>query len=139
MGYFLVYVSAATHLFSRDELDEILTQSYANNARLGISGALLYKGGNVMQVLEGEKSAVETLYAKIARDPRHTGLITVLAGEQSDRQFADWSMAFRDLNEGQARATPGYSEFLNTRLTSDEFASNPTLARKLLSSFKSTM
>ena len=139
MLYYLVYVSSATGLYSRADLDTILAQSHANNARLDISGALLYKDGNLMQVLEGERTAVEGLYATISRDPRHHGAIRILDGTQSNRQFAGWSMAFRDLNAPVPPGTAGYSDFLNTRLSSTEFAANPSLCQSLLNSFKKTM
>ena len=109
MNYFLVYVSSATTLFSRSDLEDILVKSNQNNFRLGVSGALLYKGGNLMQVLEGDKSAVRTSYTKIGKDPRHSGLMVIWDGLQEERQFPSWSMAFRDLNAPESHATPGYS------------------------------
>ncbi len=56
MIYFLVYVSSATTLFSRSDLEDILVKSNQNNSRLGVSGALLYKGGNLMQVLRATRA-----------------------------------------------------------------------------------
>ena len=50
----LVYVSAARKLFDEAELSALLTQCRANNARLGVTGVLLYADGNFMQALEGE-------------------------------------------------------------------------------------
>lgn len=135
MDHCLVYVSSATTLWSETELDEILTTSRRNNARLGISGMLLYKGGNVMQVLEGDETRVRALFAKIAADPRHHGLITVW-DDPEPRQFTDWTMAFRDLNRADAHATPGYSEFLNTPLTAPAFATDPGTCQRLLNTFK---
>ena len=138
MTFFLVYVSSASTLFSRPELDDILRTSRQNNTRLGISGALLYRGGNLMQVLEGDEAPVRALYGRIERDPRHRGLITLLSGEQEGRQFPDWSMAFRDLDAGPS-GLPGFSDFLNTPLTSSEFGADPSLAQKLLLSFKQSL
>ncbi len=54
MVYFLLYVSSATNLFSRKDLDVILDMSRRNNTALAVSGILLYKDGNLMQLLEGE-------------------------------------------------------------------------------------
>jgi hypothetical protein len=139
MMHFLVYVSSAVTGFSRSELVELLEQSGENNARLSISGMLLYKDGNIMQVLEGEREDVQTLYAKIGRDPRHKGLLVLLEGALETRQFPGWSMAFRDLNAADVRATPGYSEFLNTPLTAAEFSSDPTRCQRLLRTFKQSM
>lgn len=52
-----------------------------NNERAGITGMLLYKDGNFMQLLEGEKEAVLRLHKNIIVDPRHKGFLTLLQGE----------------------------------------------------------
>ena len=139
MLYSLVYVSSAVTLFSSAELVALLDQSRANNTRLGISGMLLYKDGNTMQLLEGERDTVLALYGRIAADPRHHGLLRLLEGPTDTRQFADWSMAFRDLSAPDAHEIPGYSEFLNTPLTGVEFSANPTKCQRLLTTFKRSM
>jgi len=68
--FHLVYVSSAVEPFSKTELVELLHVARANNERLGITGMLLYRDGNFMQVLEGEEPVVRDLYARIERDPR---------------------------------------------------------------------
>ena len=137
--FFLVYVSSAVKPFPPAELLDLLATSRQHNSQLGITGMLLYKDGNFMQVLEGEEDAVRTLYVKIGADPRHRGLITVSKGPLAERQFSDWSMAFRDLGAADALLTPGYNEFLNTPLTGEEFLSNPTRCQKLLMMFKKNL
>jgi FAD-dependent sensor of blue light len=139
MVYYLVYVSSTITPLSRSELVDLLAKSRANNSRLGITGMLLYKDGNVMQVLEGQAQNVRALYAKISRDPRHKGLIVLIDGEADARQFPDWSMAYRDLSDAEVLAMPGYSEFLNAPLTGAEFASDPSRCQRLLRTFKQTM
>jgi Sensors of blue-light using FAD len=137
--FFLVYVSSAVKPFLQSELLDLLAKSRENNARLGITGMLLYKDGNFMQALEGEEGAVQALYARIGRDPRHRGLLTLLQGPLEERQFPEWSMGFRDLNAADVLSTPGYSEFLNTPLMGKEFSSDPTRCQKLLLTFKRNM
>jgi len=137
--YFLVYVSSVIKPFSPDEVNALLVASHRNNTAMGITGMLLYKDGNVMQVLEGEEEAVQKLYAKIGDDPRHRGLLTLIEGPLAERQFPDWSMGFRDLAAADVSALPGYNEFLNTPLTGLEFSSNPTRCQKLLTTFKKSM
>ena len=139
MIYSLIYVSSATALLSESELNEILATSRENNARSSISGMLLYKDGNLMQVLEGEESAVRVLYAKITADDRHRGHMVLWDGYESSRQFSDWSMAFRNLNRTESVDTPGYSEFLNTPLTDSVFVTNATACQRLLSTFRRSM
>jgi len=70
----LVYVSSAVTPFSSTELADLLTVSHQNNLPAGITGMLLYKDGNVMQVLDGEEPAVLELYTRIGRDPRYRGV-----------------------------------------------------------------
>jgi hypothetical protein len=137
--YYLLYASSASRPFSEAELLELLAKARENNARLDITGMLLYKDGNFMQALEGEESAVKALYEKISRDPRHKGVLSFIQGRTAERQFPDWSMAYRNLNDPEALNTPGYSEFLSSQLTGDEFAVDPTRCQKLLLTFKENL
>lgn len=137
--FFLVYVSIAAEPSSGEDLNTLLTTSRKNNASLGVTGMLLYKDGNFMQVLEGEEDTVRGLYQKITTDTRHRGEITLLEDYTDGRQFSDWSMGFRNLNSPEARAVPGYSEFLNSPLTGREFSGNPSRSQKLLLTFGRTM
>ena len=81
------------------ELVELLESIRPKNDDLGLTGMLLYSGGNVIQTLEGPEESVEKVFASIETDPRHTG-ITVLQREQIEtRSFPEWSMGFRNLSE----------------------------------------
>ena len=135
----LIYASSATQPFGPSELHELLRVSRSNNERLGVTGMLLFKDGNFMQVLEGEREAVRTLFDRIGRDPRHKGVLVLRHAQQEHRDFSEWSMAFADLGSEQARAVPGYSEFLNTALTARPFSENPSLAHRLLRTFRRTI
>ncbi|CAN5591030.1 MAG: BLUF domain-containing protein [Actinomycetota bacterium] len=135
----LTYVSSAVRPFSREELDELLAVSRENNARLGITGMLLYKDGNFMQVLEGDEGEVRALYGKISSDPRHGGEMTLHKSHSDGRSFPDWTMGFQNLDSPEARSSPGYSEFLNSPLTGQEFSNNPSRSQKLLLTFKRSM
>ncbi len=134
--FFLVYVSSAVKEFSQPELLELMRKSSGNNAKRNITGMLLFKDGNFMQVLEGPESAVKEVHAIISKDPRHKGLITLLKGQQKERQFPTWSMGFRNLNEPSLKDDPAYSEFMNASFTGEEYITNPTHCRKLLLTFK---
>jgi hypothetical protein len=138
MAYQLVYVSSASSPLTRPELDDILRTSHRKNAALGVSGALLYAGGNWMQVLEGEESAVESLFESINADPRHHGVLVLIRGHQQPRQFREWSMAFGDLDLVGADATD-YSDFLRRPSASAEFGAQPGAAQKLLLSFRKSL
>jgi hypothetical protein len=135
---FLIYVSIATDPFAQKDLVDLLTVSRRNNTADGITGLLLFKEGKFMQLLEGEKEAVDRLFEKIKSDPRHGNVITLLSGEQDGRGFADFSMGFQNLDDPSVRSLPGYSPYLDTPLSADAFSDDPTNAQRLLRIFKRT-
>jgi hypothetical protein len=134
----VTYVSSAVVPFTPSALRALLEKCVSHNRLRDVTGMLLYKDGNFMQVLEGEEKAVRAVHNISAKDPRHRDLLTLLQGETPGRQFPAWSMGFRDL--GADLDNPeGYSEFLNLPLTGSEFNSDPTKAQQLLLCFKKSM
>lgn len=135
----LVYVSSATEPFSPAELVTLLEKARRNNAAIDVTGMLLYKNGNFMQAIEGDDVVINELHARIQRDPRHRGMITLLRKPIEKRQFGNWSMGFVDLLDPVVRDLPGYNEFLDTPLTTPDFCAHPSRAHKLLMTFKKTI
>ena len=135
----IVYVSSAVSAFSSDELLDLMARSREKNAKAEVSGMLLYKDGNFMQVLEGPEEAVRGTHARIEGDPRHRGLLTLVRGSVEGRRFPSWSMGFRDLRSPEVISAPGYNAFLNTPLTGREFSGDPTRCERLLLTFKRSM
>ncbi len=109
----LVYVSAATHPFTPAELETLLEKSRTNNTRDGVSGVLLYRDGDFLQVLEGPEEAVRRTYERISRDRRHGGVIVLDDSEIQERNFGAWSMGFRRVNSGDVRE--GYVNFFDRK------------------------
>ena len=76
------------------EVAGILMQSRKNNPANGLVGALYFGDGCFFQCLEGPAEAVDGLYMRLHRDPRHTDL-KVLSRVAIDRlTFAKWFMKF---------------------------------------------
>jgi hypothetical protein len=134
--YFLIYVSIASDDVAPETLLELLRVSRENNARDDITGLLLYKERRFMQLLEGPETAVCATYGRIARDPRHRDAAVLLEGETAERDFADWSMGFQNLDEEVARSTPGFSPFLDAKFSVFDFESDPSRAHQLLRIFR---
>ncbi|MEJ7769655.1 MAG: BLUF domain-containing protein [Chitinophagaceae bacterium] len=107
----LIYLSSASHLFSNEELLEILTISRLNNSKLDVSGLLLYHEGSILQILEGEEGVIKTLFQKISRDQRHRGVIKMIDGSIEERSFADWSMGFKQISNKDWSEVQGYLDF----------------------------
>ncbi|MFC7051700.1 BLUF domain-containing protein [Hansschlegelia quercus] len=76
------------------EIDDILAASRRNNARVGVTGALIFNSGVFAQVLEGALPDIEATFERIQRDQRH-GDVEVLQFEPTaTRAFPTWSMGF---------------------------------------------
>jgi Sensors of blue-light using FAD len=135
----LLYVSSATVPFSKQDLQELLLKSRRNNTALEVTGLLLFKDGNFMQVLEGDERNVNAVYQRILLDSRHAGTMILLKQHTAARDFAEWSMAFRDMNDPQVRATPGFNSFLNENPDDKALFRDPTRAQRLLQFFKQSM
>jgi blue light- and temperature-responsive anti-repressor len=75
-------------------LEAILRASRSTNRKCGVTGALLFNGEAFAQVLEGSRSAVESIYAKICEDPRHSQILLLESARAADRDFRNWTMAY---------------------------------------------
>jgi len=96
--YRLVYYSRNT-IFGVDEevtdsVDGILAASQRNNARVGVTGALMFTDGFFAQVLEGKMSAVEEVFERIQLDDRHAEVQLLSFTAVDKRVFPNWAMAF---------------------------------------------
>ena len=89
----VLYRSRATAPLSTDQLANLLVESQPYNEEHGISGLLCYGDGFIIQLLEGAAYDVQTLYAKIQRDPRHRQLVTLRDAPSPRCLFADGQMA----------------------------------------------
>lgn len=76
------------------EINNILSASRRNNAKVGVTGALLFNSILFAQVLEGPIDGVEKIFEQIQRDLRHSDLIVLESGLIEARNFPIWSMAF---------------------------------------------
>ena len=137
--FHVVYVSSSTQTFAQSDLQTLLQKARDKNTQLDLTGMLLYKDGNFMQVLEGKEEVVTELVEIIKRDTRHKGVLELLRGTSEQRMFPNWSMGYRDLADKEVVKTLGYSNFMNTPLTGAEFSQDPNRCMKLLLLFKKNM
>ena len=87
----IVYISTAGGLAS-EEVARILESAQRNNAQREITGFLLYNGRNFLQLIEGPKAALMSLMATLKRDPRHSGMLTLVDEAIDERSCPSWSM-----------------------------------------------
>ena len=96
-----MYVSYAKQNFTDNDLVDLLIKARKNNNNLGITGMLIFRDGNFIQVLEGDEKAVKNLYEIIKSDKRHDGAIIMSEGEITERQFGNWAMDFRNYSKNE--------------------------------------
>jgi hypothetical protein len=112
--YRLVYFSRNRIAGSHADIDlavqDILSKARSKNAKLGITGALMFNSGCFIQTLEGPQWPVKDIFHRIKTDPRN-GAVTVLSsGTISERSFAHWSMAFVGTDKSDLARHGGIAE-----------------------------
>ena len=93
--YQLIYFSELAPPTRAMEVAKIVKTARSNNAKLNITGILIFDGQHFCQLLEGDKTHVATLMNTIMTDPRHHELhIAHQAISAHGRHFKDWFMAY---------------------------------------------
>lgn len=115
---------------------DILRASRAHNAGMGVTGMLLYSNGVFVQVLEGEEAAVGKLLDKIQRDPRHADMHVLEKKEIQRRQYAEWSMGFKRLENEDFRDVPGLNHFFEADFSAANLADKMPLIHMILEHFR---
>lgn len=109
MTFQIIYSSVSSMPMQREALEDILEQAQINNAHSGISGALVYVDGFFLQVLEGEREALQQLMQTISRDLRHESISVLQAGEVPAAAFSTWKMAYVSATPEQVAQWVGLS------------------------------
>ena len=130
----IVYSSAAGVEFGQGELLDLLNVSRANNARVGVTGILLFYKGSFFQVLEGHEPEVRQTYEKVSKDPRHSKMLKIIEGPVEKRAFQDWTMGFANMKIKDLKSIAGLNDFFNRGSCFYDLEQGS--ARKLLEAFK---
>lgn len=88
----LVYVSRAVTVFSAEQIQTLMQVAQQRNSRLNITGMLLMSDGYFFQLLEGEESAVRSVFKAITTDKRHEEIRLLFADTLTKRYCPAWSM-----------------------------------------------
>jgi len=123
----LLYVSRAVGPQTTTVTATILATAQARNRLSGVGGVLCQGQGLYLQVIEGERSEVNRLYARIVVDRRHRDVEILRFEEITERRFAKWSMAHVDLSEHEPMVQMQHPEF-------DPYSASAVTAMALLDS-----
>jgi hypothetical protein len=124
----IVYASTATVPFTEIDLALLLAISRTNNEPHGLTGLLLHRDGQFMQALEGPEPAVRRTLARIAADPRHTGVWTLAEEPITARRFGSWSMGYRGVSDAEADTAPAWFGSAQDGLRRDDSRASALLA-----------
>ena len=112
----------------------LLDYARENNDRLGLTGMLLSTDGSFFQVLEGDRSMVESLYLRIATDKRHCQITKIVQEPIQERAFAQWTMGFAQPSRVQLKSMLGRNDFFGE--ASCFHGLDDGRAKRLLEAFK---
>lgn len=117
-------MSVQTQVMSKTEVENFLFKIREKNKRLAITGVLLLIQGKFVQYIEGPEQEINQVYTKIKSDPRHDELLLLDDGEVETRQFTNWSMAYKEVEDNQIKSIVGHNN-----LNLDDLFLKPTLEK----------
>jgi hypothetical protein len=94
----LLYVSKAVKPLTLIEVQALVDACQHSNGSVNVTGLLLYSCGEFIQLLEGNGQVLETLLAKISRDPRHHQVQQLVFQPAGKRVFPEWKMGLFNLD-----------------------------------------
>ena len=94
----ICYISDSTTHESLTKLNTLYLKAKANNQIHNITGILIYKNQNFMQVLEGESDKVDETFNRIKFDSRHRNIFKVINTPIEQRIFEDYNFGFTIIN-----------------------------------------
>ena len=106
----LLYASRAAEPVPDGLVETIMQQARRNNPELGVTGVLCHGGDVFLQVLEGGREPVNTLYNRIACDRRHRRVTLLDYEEILERRFSGWTMGQVNLSKVNSSTLLKYSE-----------------------------
>lgn len=129
----LIYVSDLVG--DEAQLSTILESAVRHNQADGITGMLLYSGGNFLQVLEGAAEQVQATYDRICLDPRHKNCLILLEHDVPERQFGRWSMGCRQLSADDVAKFPSHAPYFQYGFRRPDLQVQPGEALEMLNLF----
>lgn len=129
----LIYVSDLVG--DENQLGAILESAVRHNQADGITGMLLFSGGNFLQVLEGSAEQVKATYERIRLDPRHRNCLVLLEHDVASRQFGRWSMGCRQLSAEDVANFPAHAPHFQYGFRKPDFEVKPGEALEMLNLF----
>jgi hypothetical protein len=94
MLYQILYISELNPARQPNVFAAICREARANNASLGVHGALLFDGHRFAQWLQGPEAGIRELMSRIEYDERHINLQMLAFKELPSQAFQGWRNGF---------------------------------------------
>jgi hypothetical protein len=107
----LLYVSKPVGPITTFVTSSILEVCSVNNKKADITGVLCQGSGIYLQVIEGQRSAINALYSRIISDKRHNQVELLSFEEVGQRRYGQWSMALVQLSINDPMVQLAHPEF----------------------------
>lgn len=127
--YCIIYVSY-TDDWDSGKIMSLCNEASVFNKSHNITGMLVLLNNRFIQVLEGERSSVKALMDKIQQDQRHRGVLVLVEFDLAQRNFDNWSMGFKEVNNETFKEMSGLTdleEFIS-EVSTKELSNHPALA-----------
>jgi hypothetical protein len=125
----IIFFSTAVQLMNEEELTALGKECADFDSHVGITGMLLHRQGNFLQVIEGSKAVIRDMFARINADPRHRDVQVISDRRIARREFDGQAVGFVNMD-----ALPPDTPFLNP-FAAEVFTAEPELALLALSYF----
>lgn len=102
---YLAYTSTAQAGLAPAQIDELLLDARNFNARIGVTGVLLYDGRRFFQYFEGTDYATEQVMERIRQSSRHDQINLLADARRDGHEFDRWYM-------GLCQSTPTFMQRL---------------------------
>lgn len=125
--YYLIYSSQVAPDLTDGTLLDIMNTANSRNKKLDLTGILIQVKDRFIQLLEGDRENVETVFSSIEADDRHRQVTLLLTGYYQDRLFKDWSMAFTRSSTEDFNEITGYRNLNDVEELDVDNESHPAL------------
>ncbi|AUS05992.1 BLUF domain-containing protein [Pseudotamlana carrageenivorans] len=95
----ICYISDSNRDVTINNLNELYSAAKANNSKNHITGVLVYKNHNFLQVLEGAQELVDETFERIKNDSRHNNIFKVISTSIEGRIFEDYNFGFTVIDD----------------------------------------
>jgi hypothetical protein len=96
----VIYIAAAAPEISEHDTAEFLKEARKANRKNDVSGMMLYVGGSILLLLEGEAHKVDAAFQEIVASKRE--MRAILREPVAEREFPDWIMGFEAVAPAEA-------------------------------------